>query len=283
VAVFNHQFHKPMKLLISTVIILLIAFVAGTAIYLQRQAAPSQPASVAEPGAPPTSAPSDSSAVRKAQARAMAKNIRALETQRAASPAATAAADTKVEITAFSQSIGTLISPQTKFQEKEAVWKQLQDTGELDRALADLKQRSVDDPNDPVVLTALGELGIFKLRTTQDFNEQAILAMQADQSFNAALKLDPANWEAQYFKAASMYYWPASLNKDQEVVQRLTSLATQQETMSPEPQFARTYVVLGDEYQKLGQLNEAQQTWRLGAQKFPQDPALQKRLSGKNP
>jgi tetratricopeptide (TPR) repeat protein len=179
----------------------------------------------------------------------------------------------------FSQAISTLISPQANFQVKEKIWKQLQETGELDHALAELKQRAADYPNDPQVLTALGEAGIYKLRTLTDFNDRAILALQSDQSFNTVLKIDPANWEAQYYKAASMSHWPDSLHKDDEVVQRLTDLVAQQEKMTSQPQFARTYVVLGDEYKKLGKLEEAQQTWRLGTEKFPSDPALQKRLT----
>ena len=49
--------------------------------------------------------------------------------------------------------------------------------------------------------------------------------------------------------------------------------------MPSQPLFAQTYVLLGDEYQKLGQPDYAEQTWKLGAAKFPTDPALQKRLS----
>jgi hypothetical protein len=37
------------------------------------------------------------------------------------------------------------------------------------------------------------------------------------------------------------------------VIQQLSSLIDQQEKITPQPQFAQTYVLLGDEYQALGQ------------------------------
>jgi tetratricopeptide (TPR) repeat protein len=112
-----------------------------------------------------------------------------------------------------------------------------------------------------------------------NFDEIAILGMQADQSFDAALKLDPSNWEAQYYKAASLAYWPPEMNKGPEVIQRLSSLIDQQETMPPQPQFAQIYVLLGEQYQKAGQSDNAIKTWRRGAAIFPGDPALQKKIS----
>jgi tetratricopeptide (TPR) repeat protein len=123
---------------------------------------------------------------------------------------------------------------------------------------------------------------INKLRVVHasgNYNEVAILGMQADQSFDAALKLDPSNWEAQYYKAASLAYWPAEMNKGPEVIQRLSSLIDQQETMPPQPQFAQIYVLLGEQYQKAGQSDSAIQTWRRGAAKFPGDPTLQKKIN----
>jgi hypothetical protein len=45
-------------------------------------------------------------------------------------------------------------------------------------------------------------------------------------------------------------------------------------------QFAQTYLLLGDQYQKAGQTANAQSTWQLGLTKFPNDPGLQGRLGG---
>jgi len=170
--------------------------------------------------------------------------------------------------------------------QKHALFQQLLQTGRLDQAIAELQQRAADNPNDPEIPTTLGEALLNKLRATfaanggQNTDEIGIMAMQADQNFNAALKMDPQNWEAQFVKAASLEHWPASAQKDDEVIQRLSSLIDQQETMPSQPEFAQPYAVLGDEYLKIGQPEKAQATWQLGLQKFPNDPVLQKIISG---
>lgn len=104
--------------------------------------------------------------------------------------------------------------------------------------------------------------------------------MQADQEFGAALQIDPNNWEAQFVKDSSMYYWPADPQRDNQVVQSLTGLIDQQEKMPSSPDFAQTYVMLGNEYQKIGQSDKAMATWQLGAQEFPGDSTLQKKIAG---
>jgi tetratricopeptide (TPR) repeat protein len=172
-------------------------------------------------------------------------------------------------------------------EQKQAALQQLVKSGQMDAAIEDLKQRAADNPNNPEYPTTLGEALLNKIKaihdagpTADNTDEMGILAMQADQNFNTALKIDPQNWEAQFVKAASMYYWPADPTRDNDVVQRLSGLIDQQETMTASPAFAQTYVVLGNEYQKMGQPDKAQATWQLGLTQFPNDPTLQKKLNG---
>jgi len=181
--------------------------------------------------------------------------------------------------TAFRQAIDILVSPQTSFQQRQAAWKQLRDAGELDQALATLKQRAADNPSSAEYPTALGEAYVYKLQTIRDFHEVSILALQADQSFNTALGIEPTNWEAKFFKAAALSRWPPEMNKGPEVIQQFSNLIDQQEAMPPQPQFAQTYLLLGDQYRKTGQHDYAVQTWRLGLAKFPGDSALQGRIA----
>lgn len=169
-------------------------------------------------------------------------------------------------------------------EEKHNLFQQLLKDGQMDAAIEELKQRAADNPNNPQLPTTLGEAQINKVSALYaaggDRNEMGILAMQADQSFNAALKIDPQNWEANFVKASSMFYWPADATRDADVVQRLSSLIDQQETMKPNPAFVQSYLVLGNEYQKIGQPDKAQATWQLGLTKFPNDPTLLKKISG---
>ncbi len=168
--------------------------------------------------------------------------------------------------------------------QKHALFQQMIKDGQLDAAIAELKQRANDSPNDPEIPTTLGEAQLNELRSLRDaggdLNDQGILAMQADQSFNAALKIDPANYEAQLVKSISQTFWPADPARDGQLVQTLAGLIDRQETMTPSPDFAQTYFYLGNEYQKIGQPDKAQATWQLGLQKFPNDPMLLKKISG---
>jgi tetratricopeptide (TPR) repeat protein len=186
-------------------------------------------------------------------------------------------------VAAIANAIDLLTSPQTSYDEKRALWDQLRKSGELDDVIAGLKELAADNPGDAAIPTALGEAEIAKIRsvleTDGDKSDIPILGMQADQNFNRALKIDPANWEAQFLKAASMAHWPPELNKGPEVIQRLSSLVTQQETMPLKPEFAQTYILLGQQYQAAGQPDKALLIWQQGAAKFPANPTLQKILA----
>ncbi len=187
--------------------------------------------------------------------------------------------------TPFTRAMDTLISSQASFHQKQATWKQLRDAGQLDQAIEALKQGVADHPDSATHPAALGQAQLQKAGVVAQsggaISEMGILGMQADQSFDAALKLDPANWEAQFFKAAAMSHWPLELNKGEEVIKRMSNLIDQQERMSPQPEFAQTYVLLGEQYQKMGKSDYAAATWQIGAEKFPANPALRQKNKGK--
>jgi tetratricopeptide (TPR) repeat protein len=203
----------------------------------------------------------------------------------AVSSAPPVSSDTKPDpvVIAVANAIDKLTSPQTSFAERRALWEQLRKAGELDEVIAGLKELAADNPGDATIPTSLGEAEIAKIRSVMetggDQNEIAIDGLQADQYFSQALKIDPANWEAQFDKAASMAHWPPEMNKGPEVIQRLSSLVTQQETMPVQPEFAQTYVLLGQQYKVAGQPDKALPIWQQGAAKFPANPTLQKILA----
>lgn len=186
--------------------------------------------------------------------------------------------------TPFSQAIDTLVSPKASFHQKQDVWRELRNARQLDQAIEALQRGAAENPTSAAYPAALGQAQLQKCGVLAQngaaINEIGMLGMQADQSLDQALKRDPANWEAQFFKATAMHHWPLELNKGNEVVQRLSRLIDQQETMPPQPQFAQTYVVLGDQYQKMGQPDYADATWQFGAQKFPGHQELQKKIRG---
>jgi tetratricopeptide (TPR) repeat protein len=168
--------------------------------------------------------------------------------------------------------------------EKHNLFQQLIKSGQIDTAIAELKQRAMDNPSDPEIPTTLGEALLNKIRQLHesgnvDTDEMGILAMQADQSFNSALKIDPANYEAQLVKSISQTFWPVNPARDGQVVQTLSGLIDRQETMPVQPDFAQACLYLGNEYQKIGQMEKALATWQLGLQKFPNNSDLRSKVS----
>ena len=185
----------------------------------------------------------------------------------------------RLEQAMLSQLVDTLVSPQATYAQKQEAWKQLRQAGKLDQAITELEQRMANDPRTAEYPAALGQAYLQKCATIQDVREQGILAMQADKVFDTALSLDPANWEARFTKAVALSYWPANLNKGDEVIQHFLTLEQQQEAVAPQPQFAQTYVWLGEQYQKAGRSDDARAAWQRGAALFPNDEKLQGKLT----
>ena len=265
-----------MKAIVATLATFCVAAPAGTIIYLNHQTAP--PAVSAPPLAQTEETPPETNLVARPESPAPAAPGASEPRPAPASEPASSGFKPETAASSLSQALDTLISAQTGTKERWKMLNQLKDSGQLDQAIAELKQRMAGNPADAEIPMALGEALMQKF-PVQDFNEAAILGLQVDQNFDAALKADPANWEAEYYKAYSMSFWPDVAGKGPEVIQRLTDLIAQQDTMAPQPQFADTYVLLGDQYKKAGKLDEAQQTWQTGAQKFPDDPSLQQRIA----
>jgi tetratricopeptide (TPR) repeat protein len=191
----------------------------------------------------------------------------------------TASVASSIAAPTFSEPVQRLVSPQSTYAQKQAAWKELRDRGELDHAITEIEQAVKANPANAEYSAALGETYLQKLQTTPDLRDQNVLAMKADQSFDTALNTDPSNWDARFWKARALSFWPAEFNKSQEVMQLYSTLIDQQEAQPPQPQFAKTYVYLGEQYQKAGYADMALDMWRRGAALFPTDQALQEKLA----
>jgi tetratricopeptide (TPR) repeat protein len=176
------------------------------------------------------------------------------------------------------QLVDTLLSPRASYDQKRAAWNQLRQGGHLDDAIAELQKRLTNNPNDADGAAVLGHAYLMKCGTSTDVREQGILAMQADKLFDTALNLDSQNWEARYNKAVALSYWPMSMGKADEVIDHFTTLIQQQEAQPQQPQFADSYMWLGDQYKKAGRMDDALSVWQRGAYLFPGDQKLTERL-----
>ena len=173
-----------------------VGVIGGATLYLNRQK--TAPVSPAEPTAEatPTRTPEDTRSVKAVVVQQTEPQVSAAAADSKQTPLASPVLnevkpDNSTPPSAFRQAIDILVSPQTSFQQRQAAWKQLREAGELDQALATLKQGAANNPTSAEYPTALGEAYIYKLQTVRDFHEASILALQADQSFNTALGLDP--------------------------------------------------------------------------------------------
>ena len=199
----------------------------------------------------------------------------------AASPA-TAQPSTAVEPNfspAFSQALQTLLTPQADYNQKQAAWKQLREGGYLDQVIAEMERRTAEDPSDAVSLAVLGQAYLAKSMTVQDILEKGTWVMKADGTFDEALRLDPNNWEARFLKADVLSHFPPEFKKSPVVIENLVTLIEQQEAQSPQPQFAQTYILLGEQYQKAGYTDDARATWQRGATLFPDNDTLRQKLA----
>jgi len=180
---------------------------------------------------------------------------------------------------AVGQAVETLLNASSSFQQKQSAWARLRESGKLDEAIKSLEDRAAKDPQAPEVPATLGQAYLQKAGSIQDVREQGILGMKADQTFDLALNLDSENWEARFWKATAMSYWPPQLGKGKEVIENLVELVKQQEVRPPQPQYAQVYALLGEQYQKQGYVDYATQAWKRGITLFPNDETLNNKLA----
>ena len=173
----------------------------------------------------------------------------------------------------------SLLDSQTGFDEKQSILQQMAQSGKLDVGISELEQRARDQGPDPAVLATLGRTYLEKSGTLQDVREQGVLGLKADQVFEQALAADSQNWDARYWKAFAMSFWPTQMGKAPELMGDLLTLIQQQEAAPARPEFARSYALLGEQYQRSGYNDYARQVWQRGMTVFPNDTTLNERLA----
>ena len=193
----------------------------------------------------------------------------------AAPAAATAAADDELDV---EQAMASLLDPELDQLEREQLWQKIREAGLLDDVVALFEARAKANPNDPKLQVDLAKAYLQKIFEVGNGPLAGVWATKADNTFDAALALDDHNWDARFSKAVSLSFWPPIFGKQAEAISQFETLLGQQQAGALQPQYAQTYLWLGNLYQQSGQLDLAKQTWAAGLQYFPSDSDLAEKL-----
>lgn len=162
--------------------------------------------------------------------------------------------------------------------DRGAVWERIRASGRLDQVLAALERRVAEGPGDPDARVELGLARIQKMLSMPDGPDRAAMGEQIDEAFSQALEIDPSHWQARFRKAEGLSYWPPLSGKSGEAIRHFETLVSQQDAGPFRPEQARTYLYLGNLYERQGQLDKAAAIWAKGAQRHAGDAELQRRL-----
>jgi tetratricopeptide (TPR) repeat protein len=165
------------------------------------------------------------------------------------------------------------------YDEKQALWKEIQDAGMVDEMVALFEQAAKDNPNDAVAQTDLGKAYLQKLYTVGAGPKAGIWATKADKAFDSALSLDDHNWDARFNKAISLSFWPPILGKQGEAIENFEILVKQQQGLPGNEGFAQTHLWLGNLYQQTGKMDKAIAAWQQGLALYPDHEQLKKQLA----
>jgi tetratricopeptide (TPR) repeat protein len=166
--------------------------------------------------------------------------------------------------------IGQLGASSLSRAEEEALWQQIGKLGLVDQAIDLLEERIEEQPSNPDLRLDLANAFLQKLFESRNPAEQGQWATKMDACYDEALRIDSEHWEAQFNKAISYSFWPAVTGKPAESVAIFDRLVAQQERRGDHrPEYAQTYLLLGNLYKQQGKSDLAKQTYAKGAKLYP--------------
>lgn len=171
-----------------------------------------------------------------------------------------------------------LLDSNLSWEDREALWKKIREAGKTDAVIAMMEQFAAARSHDPDAQTQLGAAYLQKIFEVGNGPEAGVWATKADKAFDAALALNPNHWDARFSKAISLSFWPPMFGKQAEAIQNFQTLIGQQESGPSKPQYAQTYLWLGNLYLQQGKSELAKQTYQGGLKQFPGDEALLKQM-----
>lgn len=166
-----------------------------------------------------------------------------------------------------------LLDPGTSWQQRERIWQQLRESGQLDDMIREFEQRAQDYPNDAGVATELAQ-AYFQKMLSLSGPAAGRYGARAAKELERALEIDATHWDAR-FQLAS-HYRNAGMNGD--AMQHAQILIDQQRQAAPEERHAHAYLLLGNLHMSQGRTKDAEKIFIEGARLYPDQEALQERL-----
>jgi tetratricopeptide (TPR) repeat protein len=195
--------------------------------------------------------------------------------ERAPLPASGGADDAPFDLEA---ALASLTVERLDWDEREEIFERARKAGRLDEVIARMEAWAAERPEDADAQVALASAYIAKIQEVGQSPEAGRLAMQADRSYDAALAVDERHWEARFAKAMSLSFWPPVFGKQTEAIKHFEILAQQQAGLPAQDHFAQTYLMLGNTYQQVGQLDKALSAWQKGLEIFPGNEELARQI-----
>lgn len=180
---------------------------------------------------------------------------------------------------AVADAFARLIDPSSSQEERQEIWARLGAQGLSDELVAEFEARAEREPNDPDVRVDLGAAYLQKVFESGNGPMAGVWAMKADGAFDKALELDGTHWDARFHKAVSLSFWPPALGKQNQAIAQFEILVEQQKSQPKSPQFAQTYLFLGNMYQQTGKGDQALEAWQQGLALYPDDAELAKQVA----
>ncbi len=191
----------------------------------------------------------------------------------------TAAESEAVGREAVSKAFARLLDPELDDDERQRIWSEIGAQGLSDELVAEFEARAEREPNDPDVRVDLAGAYLQKTFEAGSGPMAGHWAMKADATFDAALGLDENHWDARFYKAVSLSFWPPALGMQNKAIEQFEVLVEKQGQMPKDDEQAQTYLFLGNMYQQTGKPEKALATWQQGLALFPDNAELKDQVS----
>jgi tetratricopeptide (TPR) repeat protein len=159
-----------------------------------------------------------------------------------------------------------------------AHFQKIRELGGLDRAIAEMEKYAAAHADEAGPQVDLALAYVTKLLEVPDGPQRGLWSSKSMAACDAALKIDPEHWDAQFTKSMNLSQWPAFLGRQPEAIRGFEKLVEQQERSPSEPRFAQTYYLLGNTYRAAGNTEKARDAFRRGLERFPEDKQLREQL-----